>query len=52
MAQKDEMIDETWVIELHDEIGANATKYKTQVFLLKVSDAVTKLTNNTPRDIL
>jgi len=52
MPQKDEMIDWTRVTELPDEVGADAFKDITQVFLLEVSEALAELTNDTPRQTL
>ena len=46
------MIDWTRVSELRDEVGADASKDITQVFLLEVSEALAELTNDTPRHTL
>jgi HPt (histidine-containing phosphotransfer) domain-containing protein len=52
MPQEDEMIDWTRVTELRYEVGADAFKDITQVFLLEVSEALAELTNDTPRHTL
>ena len=46
------MIEWTRVMELHDEVGSDAFKDITQVFLLEVSEALAELTNDTPRQTL
>jgi HPt (histidine-containing phosphotransfer) domain-containing protein len=52
MPQEDAMIDWTRATEPPDEVGADAFKDITQVFLLEVSEALAELTNDTPRQTL